>query len=509
MLPPPPARARGLAASSATLVPLPTPRLSARRNPEPARATARPAALSTPTAPASGNCSTIVLTSCTAANAATQCPTIPGRCSTDGNSCLDMGRARTKGIAASPARSALPIYARRSPASARSPVLPASVTPPAFAAALAARPVRPARRIRNVRPSAGRADIDGRVARSTPAAARRGPLQPPAGNRLPHRRPRPRRMSDPSGDVSTRPTSLLRRRQLPAGRRTLQLVRRGVLDRQPTARPSARTARSRARRAARHRISRSASRTSSPPARSLRTVRSRAGPARSTALRARALLILANTIRHSGYWGSFPMAPTTSHLRPGSDRWATARSTWPRSAMATHGAPGPGGPSGSAVCSDMLKDNSRSLLEDANGAGVVCRHNNRVGGYSSGPYDYPNARYNTPVTAGTGANACVASPRYATVPRHYWKTGVEWCERRYRPPGDKWLGYGDGAAPARTRRTRRISIRASTSSVSLRPPTTIRRRRSSARTSSSGRRTRTTGPTTTDPRRSPGLTSRR
>src|SRR6202171_6080788 len=31
-----------------------------------------------------------------------------------------------------------------------------------------------------------------------------------------------------------------------------------------------------------------------------------------------------------------------------------------------------------------------SLLEDANGAGVVCRHNNRAGGYTSGRYSYPD-----------------------------------------------------------------------------------------------------------------------
>ena len=105
--------------------------------------------------------------------------------------------------------------------------------------------------------------------------------------------------------------------------------------------------------------------------------------------------------------------------------------------------PDTNGPSGGAVCSDMVRDNSMSLLEDANGAGVACRHNNKSGGgYASGPTDYPNARFNTPVTAGTGPNACVASPRYAAVPRHYWKTGVEFCDAAVSTPPDKWLGYG-------------------------------------------------------------------
>jgi type IV pilus assembly protein PilY1 len=107
--------------------------------------------------------------------------------------------------------------------------------------------------------------------------------------------------------------------------------------------------------------------------------------------------------------------------------------------------PATGGPSGSAVCSDMVSDNSRSLLADANGAGVVCRHNNHTAGaYISGAYSYPNATYKTPVTAGTGANACTVSPRYATVPRHYYKTGVEWCDTSVTTPGDKWLSYGTG-----------------------------------------------------------------
>ena len=104
------------------------------------------------------------------------------------------------------------------------------------------------------------------------------------------------------------------------------------------------------------------------------------------------------------------------------------------------------GPSASATCSDLLTDNSRSLRQDADGAGAVCRHNNRLGGYSSGPYSYPDARFKTPVTAGTGPNACVASPRYAAVPRHYWKTSVEWCNRQVAgsvAATPKWVGYGD------------------------------------------------------------------
>ena len=37
------------------------------------------------------------------------------------------------------------------------------------------------------------------------------------------------------------------------------------------------------------------------------------------------------------------------------------------------------------------------------------------------------------------------SPRYASVARHYWKTGVEWCDSAVTTMGDEWLGYGSHA----------------------------------------------------------------
>ncbi len=93
---------------------------------------------------------------------------------------------------------------------------------------------------------------------------------------------------------------------------------------------------------------------------------------------------------------------------------------------------------------DLVAINSgMSLLEDANGAGLVCRHNNKAyGAVGAAPYNYPDATYNTPVTAGTGPNSCTSSPRYASVPRHYYKTGVQWCDKQIATAGDKWLGYG-------------------------------------------------------------------
>jgi type IV pilus assembly protein PilY1 len=84
-----------------------------------------------------------------------------------------------------------------------------------------------------------------------------------------------------------------------------------------------------------------------------------------------------------------------------------------------------------------------SLLEDANSNGLVCRHNNKqYGVVSAAPYNYPDTQFNTPVSAGSGPNACTSSPRYASVPRHYYKTSVEWCDKQIATAGDKWLGYG-------------------------------------------------------------------
>jgi type IV pilus assembly protein PilY1 len=96
----------------------------------------------------------------------------------------------------------------------------------------------------------------------------------------------------------------------------------------------------------------------------------------------------------------------------------------------------------------MLSDNSKTLLADANSTGVVCRRNNKAyGATAADRYNYPSGLYVTPVTAGTGASACVATPRFKAVPRHYWKTSVEWCSNQIAASSpDQWHGYGDIAA---------------------------------------------------------------
>ena len=104
------------------------------------------------------------------------------------------------------------------------------------------------------------------------------------------------------------------------------------------------------------------------------------------------------------------------------------------------------------------------LRQDAENNGVVCRRNNKaypqlslplagvIPAVAANGYNYPNdyfpggagGHYTTPVTGGTGADACTVTPHFVSVPRHYWNTSVEWCTAAIVLAGDKWLGYGTG-----------------------------------------------------------------
>jgi type IV pilus assembly protein PilY1 len=105
--------------------------------------------------------------------------------------------------------------------------------------------------------------------------------------------------------------------------------------------------------------------------------------------------------------------------------------------------PGPLPPS-AAVCSTggVGGNAATTLRHDADNNGVVCRRNNHTGGgYTSGAYDYPSGKFLTPITNGTGADACPATNHYVSVPRHYWKAEAQWCDKKI-PAGDQWAGYG-------------------------------------------------------------------
>ncbi len=112
--------------------------------------------------------------------------------------------------------------------------------------------------------------------------------------------------------------------------------------------------------------------------------------------------------------------------------------------------PGPLPPT-AAVCSTGGVGGvaTATLRNDADTAskGVACRHNNMAytgaNPIGASPYNYPSGKYITPITNGTGPDACFSTDHYAAVPRHYWKTEVEWCTKAVSTANDKWLGYGD------------------------------------------------------------------
>jgi type IV pilus assembly protein PilY1 len=108
--------------------------------------------------------------------------------------------------------------------------------------------------------------------------------------------------------------------------------------------------------------------------------------------------------------------------------------------------PGPLPPN-AAVCSTGGVGGvaTATLRNDAENAGVVCRRNNKTyGATTAAPYNYPSGKYLTPITNGTGADACPTTDHYASTPRHYWKSEVEWCDKKEGLAGKKWLGYGTG-----------------------------------------------------------------
>jgi type IV pilus assembly protein PilY1 len=107
--------------------------------------------------------------------------------------------------------------------------------------------------------------------------------------------------------------------------------------------------------------------------------------------------------------------------------------------------PGPLDPANARCDSTGVSNNpATTLLADANGAGKACRRNNHAyAGLAAAPYNFPSGKFTTPVTgeivAGQG---CEATNRYANVPRHYWKTSIEWCDKKIATAGNEWLGYG-------------------------------------------------------------------
>ena len=83
-----------------------------------------------------------------------------------------------------------------------------------------------------------------------------------------------------------------------------------------------------------------------------------------------------------------------------------------------------------------------TMLADSNGAGEVRRHNNQTygGGPAAGHFNFP-----MPSTRPQWHSGCSAVGATVAVPRHYWKTSVEWCSGRLAITDPSiWRGYGQG-----------------------------------------------------------------
>jgi type IV pilus assembly protein PilY1 len=89
----------------------------------------------------------------------------------------------------------------------------------------------------------------------------------------------------------------------------------------------------------------------------------------------------------------------------------------------------------------------KTLQADADSNGEVCRHNNGGTGYAATRWEYSaaHATYKTQVTG-----SCPATPDNVNVPRHYWKTSVEWCVNRIATGTgtDPWRGAGGSVCKA-------------------------------------------------------------
>ena len=93
------------------------------------------------------------------------------------------------------------------------------------------------------------------------------------------------------------------------------------------------------------------------------------------------------------------------------------------------------------------------LLDDSNGAGVTCRHNQHSGAYVSTRFTYPLAPYTTVINHST----CGTIPTTVPVPPYYYTaSSVEFCnaqKAQATEPNDQWRGFGKGACQAKNDQT--------------------------------------------------------
>ena len=99
-----------------------------------------------------------------------------------------------------------------------------------------------------------------------------------------------------------------------------------------------------------------------------------------------------------------------------------------------------------------------TLLADANGAGVTCRHNNSTGAYVTSRFTLPES----PANSGTYSklvndSSCGVLPTTVPLPPYYYKAStVEFCNTQITQasdPNDQWRGFGKGACQAKNDQT--------------------------------------------------------
>ena len=86
-----------------------------------------------------------------------------------------------------------------------------------------------------------------------------------------------------------------------------------------------------------------------------------------------------------------------------------------------------------------------TMFFDSQNSGLVCRHNNKAYAIAPGTSvainNFPTGVFNQPINSNSGSCGGVV-PTTVTIPRHYWKTSVEWCTAKIVTAGDKWQGFG-------------------------------------------------------------------
>ena len=99
-----------------------------------------------------------------------------------------------------------------------------------------------------------------------------------------------------------------------------------------------------------------------------------------------------------------------------------------------------------------------TLLDDANGAGTTCRHNNNVGAYVTSRFALPEL----PATSSNYSklvndSSCGVLPTTVPIPPYYYTAStVEFCntqKTQASDPNDQWRGFGKGTCQAKNDQT--------------------------------------------------------